>query len=96
MFSSRVLGLIGLVISIVGTLGMLWGGLEVFIEVKPKTTESLRFWGITEDLKIHVGNSELSFVNHNDVRWHILANKLGKVALAFGLVIQFIGLYIDQ
>ena len=39
MFFSRELGLIGLAISFVGTLWMLWGGLESFIVVK--TTDSL-------------------------------------------------------
>ncbi len=37
LFLSRVLGLSGLAISFLGTIGMLWGGLESFIKVKPPT-----------------------------------------------------------
>lgn len=100
MLSSRVLGLFGLAISIVGTLGMLWGGLEAFIVVKPRTAEGLSFSGMVYDpdghVKIHIGNSVLLFTEHNDARWHILANKLGKGALASGLTLQFIALIIDQ
>ena len=42
-FPSRVLGLVGLAISIGGTAGMFWGGLESFIVVKTRVTmESVR------------------------------------------------------
>jgi hypothetical protein len=99
MFSSRGLGLLGLGISFLGTLGMLWGGLEAFIRVEPKvegdpTGLHVRF-GDTEPPALMMGNSKLVFVQHDDARWHILANKLGKGVLAAGFVIQFIALYID-
>lgn len=99
MFSSRELGLFGLGISIVGTLLMLWGGLEAFIVVKGQTTGDSKDVGFTIDpnapTSIKVGNSLLVFTDHDCVKLYIYANKIGKGFLAAGLVLQFIALYID-
>ena len=99
MVPSRVLGLIGLAISIVGTIGMLWGGLEAFIAVKPTGTKD------TSDTDfVTCGGSgahhrdieyELVVTDTAGIKWRTRANRIGKVALTVGLFLQFIALYID-
>ena len=99
MFFSRELGLMGLAISFVGTLGMFWGGLESFIVVK--TTDSLdksdtSILFAQEDYRYSKDiNYELVLTDIAGVNRHILVNKIGKGALAFGLALQLIALWID-
>jgi hypothetical protein len=97
MFSSRELGLIGLAISFIGTLGMLWGGLESFIVVKTKTdpsdTEIVTCGGdgaCHRDIEYKVVIPDIAGAN-----WRTRVNRIGKGALAVGLFLQFIALYID-
>lgn len=99
MFSSRVLGLIGLAISTIGTGLMLWGGLEAFIVVKdiknmnPSDGNLVTVGesgGKHRDIEYEVVVADTAYIN-----WRTRANRIGKGALAAGLLLQFIALYID-
>jgi len=98
MFSSRVLGLIGLTISFLGTLGMLWGGLDSFIMVKPKDTMSGSEVSILynqDDYTHRSPNYELVLTDIAGINRHNLINKIGKILLAVGFALQFVALWID-
>lgn len=97
MFSSRELGLIGLTIGFFGTLGMLWGGLESFILVKPKGTmdkSDVTFvcWSDESNMDF---DYDLVLSDIASFKRHSLVNRIGKFLLAIGFALQFIALWMD-
>lgn len=97
MLSGREFGLIGLTIGFLGTLLMLWGGLESFIVVKPKGNLSKSDVSIIYDSgdPSTDPNYELVLTDIVGVNCHRKANQIGKGLLAGGFALQFFALLID-
>jgi hypothetical protein len=78
---------------------MLWGGLEAFIVVNSKDTGDQSDTEIVTSSRRGVNYRHFEYVlavtNIAGVNRRILVNRIGKFALAAGLLVQFIALYID-